>query len=63
MSDTEILDWLEKNHTLHYAVEVLYVVEGYQATGTRDGNVERQAFGKTYREALANLSDIWEAPR
>ena len=32
MTDKERLDWLEANHTLHKAVEILYVVDGYEVT-------------------------------
>jgi len=36
-TDTQILDWLQRNHTLHRQVEALYVVDGYLVTITHDG--------------------------
>ena len=30
MTDAERLDWLERNHTLHQSVEIIYVVDGYE---------------------------------
>lgn len=35
-ADTAILEWLERWHTLHYRVEMLYVVDGYEVTITYD---------------------------
>lgn len=32
MTDAQRLDWLEKFHTLHTSVEILYVVDGYEVT-------------------------------
>lgn len=37
-TDAERLDWIEAQHTLHLAVEILYVVDGYELTLTYDGN-------------------------
>lgn len=31
------LEWLEEMHTLHYSIEILYVVVGYRITQLRDG--------------------------
>lgn len=52
-SDAEILDWLQRNHTLHYSVELLYVVDGYECTLTNDGNPVDSYRGDTVREAIA----------
>lgn len=38
MTDADIIEWLERNHTLHHAVEALYVVDGFEVTITYDGN-------------------------
>lgn len=55
-TDAEILDWLEKWHTLHYTVEALYVVDGYEASIYHDGNlVEGPCRGMTLREAYSVL--------
>ena len=55
LSDTELLDWMESCHTLHRAIEVLYVVDGYIATYTHDHAPSCAARGETYREAILNL--------
>lgn len=52
MTDIELIDWLENNHTLHKAVEALYVVDGYEVSITHDGNTIKGPFkAKTLREA------------
>lgn len=52
MIDSQILEWLEDNHTLHKAVEALYVVDGYEVSITYDGNVIKGPFrAETLREA------------
>lgn len=49
------LDWLESMHTLHGAVEILYVVDGYQLTLTYDGaQVGEPVRGATLDEAIDN---------
>lgn len=35
-ADAAILEWLQRWHTLHYRVEMLYVVDGYEVTITYD---------------------------
>jgi antibiotic biosynthesis monooxygenase (ABM) superfamily enzyme len=54
-TDAEILDWLEQNHTLHHQVEILYVVDGYEVTITRDGDPipSLQWKGESLREACS----------
>ena len=53
-TDADILDWLERNHTLHRAVEVLYVVDGYQVEITHDDSrVAGPWHGETLREAYS----------
>lgn len=47
------LAWLEKMHTLHYSVEILYVVTGYQITQLRDGEeTGKSAEGETLEDAI-----------
>ncbi|QDP64077.1 MAG: hypothetical protein Unbinned2301contig1004_3 [Prokaryotic dsDNA virus sp.] len=55
MTDAERLDWLEMNTTLHFAVEMLYVVDGYEASLTSNGNPLFTARGDTYRQAVYAL--------
>lgn len=51
--DAGRLDWLQREHTLHKAVEFLYVVDGYQAQRTYDGcEIGEPCRGKTLREAI-----------
>lgn len=52
-TDSEILDWLQKWHTLHYSVEILYVVDGYECALMNDGNAVDTYRGKDVREAIA----------
>ncbi len=55
------LDWLEQMHTLHYSVEILYVVTGYQITQLYDGSeTGRVAEGETLEEAIDTaINDGW----
>ena len=51
--DKERIDWIEQQHTLHKAVEFLYVVDGYQAQPTCDGDPVGDALhGETLRGAI-----------
>ena len=52
--DKERLDWYEQQHTLHGAVEVLYVyvVDGYELTITHYGNPVRYVRAPTLRAAI-----------
>lgn len=57
MSDTDILNWLDSWHTLHHTVEALYVVDGYEVSIIRDGNLYAGPYkGKTLREAYKRAS-------
>jgi len=53
-TDTSILDWLERMHTLHVTVEMLYVVDGYRVSINYDDlpvkNLEWR--GPNLRDAL-----------
>jgi hypothetical protein len=54
-TDTERLDWLQKNHTLHRSVEILYVVIGYEVRLLVDDLVVHGEFeGEDLRHALDN---------
>ncbi len=55
------LDWLEQMHTLHYSVEILYVVTGYRITQLYDGNETGcVAEGETLEEAIDTaINDGW----
>jgi hypothetical protein len=49
------IEWLEMMHTLHGAVEILYVVDGYQLTRTYDGSeVGKPIHGKSLAIAIDN---------
>ncbi len=51
--DAARLTWLEDMHTLHKAVEILYVVDGYHVQRTHDSNpIGPEFFGITLREAI-----------
>jgi HD superfamily phosphohydrolase YqeK len=55
-SDAEILEFLNRHTTLHKQVEVLYVVDGYEATVNWDDSpMVPPAKGLTYRDALVAL--------
>jgi hypothetical protein len=53
-TDAEMLDWLERHHTLHRSVEILYVVDGYEVMLMQDGNEGACFHGTTLRAALDN---------
>lgn len=60
-TDTEIVDWLERQHTLHRAVEALYVVDGYEVTITHDGNrIAGPWHGETLRDAYSLAMANWD---
>lgn len=51
--DSERLDWIEAQHTLHRSVEFLYVVDGYEVEYLYDGNPVTKPFrGETLRAAI-----------
>lgn len=56
-TDTQILEWLESMHTLHYSVDAWYVVDGYEAHVMRDGNEVVSFHGETLRDAYIGLMD------
>lgn len=62
ISDADILNWLERQHTLHRQVEALYVVDGYQVTITHDSEPipGKEWHGETLREAYAKAMREWD---
>lgn len=46
-----IIQWLEDMHTLHCAVETLYVVDGYEVSITLDDSPIHKFHAETLREA------------
>jgi hypothetical protein len=53
--EIEQIAWLQKAHTLHRQVSMLYMVDGYEVTVTWDENPISEAFhGETLREAISN---------
>lgn len=55
-TDAEMLDFLQRHHTLHKKVDFLYVVDGYEAVVTWDDEPMSPVFkGLTLREALEEL--------
>lgn len=53
-AEAKRLDWLERNHTLHNSVAILYVVDGYEVQfSTQDGNnLVAETHGETLRDAI-----------
>lgn len=55
-TDAEMLDYVERHHTLHKKVAFLYVVDGYEAVVTWDDEPMSPDFkGSTLREALEEM--------
>lgn len=61
-SDTQIIDWLERQHTLHRTVEVIYVVDGYLVQICYDGTPlkDKEWHGDTLRNAYAAAMQDWD---
>lgn len=61
-ADTLILDWLERQHTLHRCVEAFYAVDGYDVCVNHDGTPigGRSWFGATLREAYTKMMQDWD---
>jgi len=58
MTDAQIIDWLERQSTLHRQVDILYVVDGYQVTLMYDGEPVsgKQWHGASLREAITKAA-------
>ena len=52
LEDAERVEWYEGQHTLHGAVECLYVVDGYHVSVTHDGDTVAQYHGDSVRSAF-----------
>jgi len=55
VTDTDIIDFLDKWHTLHYKIEALYVVDGYIVTLTHDDIEIMTTEAETLRGAYLSL--------
>ncbi len=62
-TDEARLNWLESMLTLHTGVDVLYVVDGYEVTITKDANPGNKYWGATLREAIDNALARERPPR
>ncbi|HGY3910824.1 TPA: hypothetical protein ACNVX4_006399 [Pseudomonas aeruginosa] len=55
-TDTEMLDFLERHHTLHKKIDFLYLVDGYEAVVTWDDKPLSPVYkGSSLRDALNEL--------
>jgi hypothetical protein len=55
-TDSEMLDYMQRHHTLHKRIAFLYVVDGYEAVVTGDDEPMSPVFkGSTLREALEEM--------
>lgn len=61
-TDADIVDWLQRQHTLHRQVSMLYVVDGYDVAIEHDGEPlpGRTWHGRTLREALTAAMADWD---
>lgn len=57
-TDAEILDWLERMHTLHTTVEALYVVDGYRVQILYDEDACFEFHGDSLRDAYTKAMRI-----
>lgn len=62
ITDSDRIQWLEDMNTLHGAVEILYVVDGYQLMHTYDDSqVMREVHGNTLAQAIDNaINSGWQ---
>jgi hypothetical protein len=57
--DEERLDWYEDQHTLHYGLELTYVVDGFTLEYIQDtGNTKYQVQGVSLRDAIDKAREI-----
>lgn len=54
------VDWLEKQYTLHYGIEFLYVVDGYEGQRYRDGHPVGRAYHSQSLKGVIALMRIDE---
>jgi hypothetical protein len=61
VTDADILNWLERSHTLHYSVVALYVVDGYEVTIEHDCDpCSGPWHGETLRDAYTEAMSHWQ---
>lgn len=52
-NDAARLDWLERKHTLHRTIGILYVVDGYRVREEHDYEpIGKAHYGETLRDAM-----------
>lgn len=58
MTPGEALDWLERHHTLHELVEILYVVDGYEVQVCLESGIAltKEHHGTTLIEAITKCA-------
>lgn len=60
-TDAEIIEWLERQHTLHRKVEALYCVDVYNVTITHDcSQIAGPWEGATLRDAYIEAMNHWD---
>lgn len=59
MNDAARLDWLERMHTLHKSVDILYVVDGYEVALMHDSGrqLSEMYHGESLREAIDKIME------
>ena len=58
-TDSEMLDWLEDNHSLHRSVDILYVVDGYEVSVTHDSTpLHVTVRGDNLRDAISKAMEV-----
>jgi hypothetical protein len=62
MNAEELIQWLEDMHTLHCAVEALYVVDGYEVSITIDGEPIHRFKADTLKEAYLEAAKACPKP-
>lgn len=57
-NDTLRIDWLERMHTLHRTVEILYVVDGYNVSVCYNDTLLVEVRGDSLRSAIDNAMKV-----
>lgn len=57
-----IFQWLERMHTLHCAVKVIYVVDGYEVCITWNGAPVHTFYAETLKEAYIRAMEAFPDP-
>jgi hypothetical protein len=62
-TDAQVVEFIEKHHTLHTKIDMLYVVDGYEVTLLRDEREISETFkGDTLRDALCKMMEAIDPP-